>query len=136
MKSNLYKNYDEEKNQKETIKQRMNKFRSFMGIREKEIKPRKTITRESNSIRYLNKRSAFLEMYGGKCVCCGESIAEFLTIEHKLGQKGKKRESAYKAYSNATEDYNPDIYEILCYNCNCAKGKLGYCPHTKSLINY
>jgi hypothetical protein len=25
-------------------------------------------------------------------------------------------------------NYPPD-FQILCYNCNCAKGVYGYCPH-------
>lgn len=73
---------------------------------------------------------AFLEMYGGKCVCCGECNQEFLTIEHKNGQVGvKKKEKTYKAYRNAINELRPDIYEILCMNCNFSRGKFGYCPH-------
>lgn len=77
-------------------------------------------------------REAFLNMYGNKCVCCGETIYEFLTLEHKLGQKGVKRsykKSGQYAYAEAIKEYRPDLYEVLCWNCNCAKGRYGYCPH-------
>lgn len=79
-------------------------------------------------------REQFLEMYGNKCACCGETLVEFLTVEHKLGQIGiKKKEIAYDAYRKAIQEYRPDIYEIRCWNCNMSKGRYGYCPHEKSL---
>jgi hypothetical protein len=72
---------------------------------------------------------SFLEMYGRVCVCCGESGLDFLTIEHKLGQQKISRRTGLVAYRDAVKEYRPDLFEILCWNCNCAKGKLGYCPH-------
>lgn len=82
--------------------------------------------------RYNIVKSAFFEMYGSVCICCGEIIVEFLTLEHKLGQVGKKRkETSYGAYKKAIKEYNPDLYEVLCLNCNHAKGRFGYCPHEK-----
>ncbi len=75
-------------------------------------------------------RAKFLQMYGVKCACCGETMEEFLTIEHKLGQTGvRKKESASAAYRKAVQDYRPDLYEVLCMNCNHSKGVRGYCPH-------
>lgn len=74
-------------------------------------------------------RNDFLKMYGEKCRCCGESSKEFLTIEHINGQKGKKDHST-TAYRKAVLEYRSDIYEILCMNCNHAKGRYGYCPHS------
>lgn len=76
-------------------------------------------------------RREFLDMYGNRCVCCGEDTYEFLTLEHKLGQKGQKKEKPSTAYRKATLEYRPDLYEILCMNCNHAKGMRGYCPHEK-----
>lgn len=84
---------------------------------------------ERSSNQYKSKREKFIDMYGNKCVCCGESHKEFLTIEHKLGQKGKKKEYSIKSYVLAIKEYQPDIYEILCMNCNHSKGTKGYCPH-------
>lgn len=76
--------------------------------------------------RYKNQ---FLEMYGNACSCCGETIFDFLTIEHKQGQMKATRRTGLVAYRDAVKEYRPDSYEVLCWNCNCAKGKLGYCPH-------
>lgn len=74
-------------------------------------------------------KNQFLEMYGGSCSCCGESINDFLTIEHKHGQQKISRRTGLAAYRDAVQEYRPDLYEVLCWNCNCARGKLGYCPH-------
>lgn len=74
-------------------------------------------------------KNSFLAMYGTSCACCGESEKDFLTIEHKKGQEKSSRRTGLVAYRDAVKEYRPDIYEILCWNCNCAKGKLGYCPH-------
>ena len=32
-------------------------------------------------------KERIIEAYGGKCECCGESIFEFLTIDHRNGRK-------------------------------------------------
>jgi hypothetical protein len=74
-------------------------------------------------------KTTFLEMYGNACSCCGEAIYDFLTIEHKQGQEKLTRRTGLVAYRDAVKEYRPDLYEVLCWNCNCAKGKLGYCPH-------
>lgn len=74
-------------------------------------------------------KDTFLEMYGGCCTCCGEAIQDFLTIEHKQGQEKISRRTGLVAYRDAIQEYRPDLYEVLCWNCNCAKGHLGYCPH-------
>lgn len=92
--------------------------------------------KRQDTIRKYNKklREQFLDMYGRVCVCCGETHVEFLTIEHKLGQRGIKRskkETGKFAYLTAIQEYRPDLYEVLCMNCNFSKGRYGYCPHHK-----
>lgn len=75
-------------------------------------------------------KEKFLKMYGSKCTCCGELDVRFLTIEHILGQVGKKKQGSHRSYNHAIKEYRPDLYEILCYNCNCAKFRNGgICPH-------
>ena len=70
--------------------------------------------------------------YGGKCSCCGESIGEFLTLEHLNGRdKTKKRRTGKSAWIIAKREGWPDIYTVLCFNCNCAEGAFGICPHQK-----
>ena len=86
--------------------------------------------RESSKKSYKWYRDKFLELYGGACKCCGEDIKEFLTIEHINGQRGTKKQTSYAAYRDAVKNYNTEIYEILCMNCNHARGRYGNCPHT------
>jgi hypothetical protein len=82
--------------------------------------------------REIKAKAEGIAYYGGKCVCCGESIVEFLTIEHLNGHdKTKKRRTGAAAWLVAKRQGFPDIYTVLCFNCNCAKGIFGECPHSK-----
>ena len=72
--------------------------------------------------------------YGGVCQCCGEMWLEFLTIDHIDGSgrehrrqlKGKHGSSFY---SWLKSNNFPSGYRVLCFNCNCALGFFGFCPH-------
>ena len=66
-----------------------------------------------------------------KCYCCGESHEEFLTLEHPNGRAPDERLTGYKFYRWLIVNKFPYGYLVYCYNCNCAKGRLGYCPHQK-----
>lgn len=70
---------------------------------------------------------------GGKCQCCGEDIPEFLTIDHVNGGGTKNRKedgSGAKFYRKIIKEGFPDIYQILCWNCNCGRHiNGGICPH-------
>lgn len=89
--------------------------------------------RKNAKIKRDKIRESFITMYGGVCSCCNESNMGFLTIEHVLGQKGVargKRELSTNAYKNALKEYRPDVYDVLCFNCNCGKSRNGgICPH-------
>ena len=72
-----------------------------------------------------------------KCNCCGEKHIEFLTIDHidcgKLihgkNKKPNNHNSGTPFYRWLVSNNFPDGYQVLCYNCNCAKGFFGWCPH-------
>ena len=76
--------------------------------------------------------------YGGnppKCACCGESHIEFLTIDHIHG--GGRKHSKITGlgtsfYKWLRKNNFPDGFQVLCWNCNCAKGHYGYCPHDQN----
>lgn len=86
---------------------------------------------EKRNQQHRDMRSKFLFVYGGRCSCCGERRSEFLTVEHVNGQKKIKKETSYSAYSNAIKEYPSKNYDILCVNCNHARGRYGVCPHEK-----
>lgn len=86
----------------------------------------------SNKRMYRKVKKTFIEMYGNKCVCCGELEEVFLTIDHISGQVGKaKKETSYHAYRRAIEKHNPEEFRILCMNCNMAVKGGRTCPHQK-----
>src|SRR5438270_4552950 len=83
-------------------------------------------------------RQETIEAYGGKCQCCGESQWEFLSIDHING--GGRRHiinvsgdrGGWQFYRwLKRHDYPKEEYRLLCYNCNCARGRFGYCPHER-----
>jgi hypothetical protein len=81
--------------------------------------------------KYDALQNKFFEMYGNICVCCKESRMAFLTVEHKNGLQGNTRKRGSTLYKELTKEYRPDLYEVLCMNCNHARMRLGYCPHER-----
>lgn len=79
---------------------------------------------------YLRKE--VLNHYGNKCACCAEETKEFLTIDHINGGGGKHRKEINgHVYRWLKKNNFPDGFRLLCYNCNCARGFYGVCPHEK-----
>jgi hypothetical protein len=79
-------------------------------------------------------RQSVLVAYGGACVCCGCDIPEFLTIDHINGDGAKHREEGpgNRIYRWLKKNGFPkNNFQLLCFNCNCAKGIYGTCPHQK-----
>ena len=78
------------------------------------------------------------------CRCCGEkSHVDFLAIDHIAGRKemDSAPELVKLGYSSSKklevlghwiiENNFPKGFQILCHNCNMAKGFYGKCPHEK-----
>jgi len=75
------------------------------------------------------------------CVCCGIKGVDFLTIDHIEGKKEMENNVELKkiGYSSGIRGHHlhrwlvskkfPRGFQILCWNCNFAKGSLGECPH-------
>jgi hypothetical protein len=77
-------------------------------------------------------KTQVIDAYGGLCACCGESHLEFLTIDHSEndGAAHRKQVGKDRVYKDLIERGFPkDGYQVLCFNCNCARGLYGYCPH-------
>ena len=79
------------------------------------------------------------------CNCCGEnSYIEFLDVDHILGKKemdsipelvaiGYSSKLVANKLKNWLIDNDfPEGFQILCKNCNGAKGLYGVCPHEKA----
>lgn len=77
--------------------------------------------------------------YGGRCACCGESGVPFLSIDHKFGNGAEHRRdnsggarrtgSGQPFYYWIKRNNFPDFLQVLCHNCNVAKGTGEMCPH-------
>lgn len=77
-------------------------------------------------------RQQVIEAYGGACSCCGETTYEFLAIDHVNGGGSQHRKSVTSPLELCrliVREGFPDAYQLLCHNCNCAKGWYGACPH-------
>lgn len=83
---------------------------------------------------YQAVRAAVLEAYGGRCACCAEDTPQFLGVDHIFSDGAHDRKklgmSGYTLYRKLKRDnYPKDRFQLLCHNCNQAKGYYGVCPH-------
>ncbi len=78
----------------------------------------------------MKQRQLAIEKYGSKCACCGEKEYKFLGFDHIDGGGNKHRKvTKNKTVKFLIENNYPDTFQILCHNCNLAKGFYGECPH-------
>jgi len=95
---------------------------------------RKRDCRENNRNSVKRAKNQVFTILGHKCVCCGETTKEFLSLDHILGRGGKirrgKRGKGRAYWTEILKEGVPkDKYRTLCFNCNLSRGFLGYCPH-------
>ena len=84
------------------------------------------------------KLEVFKAYGGSECACCEEWRTQFLTIDHTDGNGAKHRRSLPKKYGGKAGSHfyrwlrdqgYPKGYQVLCFNCNFAKGHFEECPH-------
>lgn len=66
------------------------------------------------------------------CACCGESVMEFLSLDHIDGGGAASRlvhGSSYRYYAMLKRKGYPEGYRVLCHNCNQATSWGRTCPH-------
>lgn len=88
--------------------------------------------RQRNRARLQRIKREVLAHYGnGRCACCGEERIEFLTIDHVHGGGTRHREKLRIGNMCAWLKQNnfPEGFQVLCMNCNFAKGRFDRCPH-------
>lgn len=80
------------------------------------------------------RKLRLLKEFGWKCQCCGEAMPQFLSLDHIKGKAsmGEARElpSIYSYLNAVKKGFPKEEYQLLCMNCNFAKGHFGSCPHT------
>ena len=89
--------------------------------------------RVKDATRHL--RMEVLLAYGAQCKCCGESRYEFLAFDHVNddGNEHRKVVSAHNLPRWLKRNNYPSGFQVLCHNCNGAKGAYGACPHVMEL---
>lgn len=88
--------------------------------------------REQANERRRQHRREMLEAYGGCCACCGETAWQFLALDHIDGggtQDRRGRASDKLVAELRRAGWPRDHHQLLCHNCNLAKGFYGSCPH-------
>ena len=100
---------------------------------------RKHVGRQSSEKTHImiwhdNLRRETLTAYRGKCVCCGESHADILTIDHVNNDGNDHRRqvgtgSAFYSWLRKQGFPQDGRFQVLCFNCNRAKYYYGVCPH-------
>ena len=81
-------------------------------------------------------RQGIIAHYGRACQCCGEKKILFLQLDLVRNDGASHRRqingNTYQLYRWIITNGYPDTFQILCANCNWAKGIYGYCPHKKA----
>jgi len=94
------------------------------------------------------RRDAFNAYGGPQCACCGTLVDEFLTLDHIDGGGAAHRATlrgsmqkprtdgggGVKLYAWLKRMGYPPGFQVLCMNCNFAKGKYGVCPHQRANV--
>jgi hypothetical protein len=83
-------------------------------------------------------RIRVIQHYGGRCFCCGEDMLDFLAIDHKNNDGAQHRREMNLSGSGSMylwiiRNHFPDMFQVLCHNCNMAKAFYGICPHSLSI---
>ena len=76
-------------------------------------------------------RNRVLDYLGSACSCCGESIRQFLNIDHANGDGSheRKRTHVRRMHEQILAGLRPDL-RLLCWNCNLGRElNGGTCPH-------
>lgn len=135
------------KGRKQTREELLIKWKEYYQKNKGKIKERDKKYREKNKEHIKKQKKEYgiisrayikkqvFDHYGWSCKCCGEDTKEFLTIDHINGGGTKHRKEikgwATHFYRWLVKNNFPKGYQVLCMNCNFAKGHFGICPHMR-----
>lgn len=107
------------------------------------LKPKQYNDGLTNQMRHQKRlRENALVAYGGQCACCGETEVAFLVIDHINNDGAAHRREirpatngrdggGYTTYRWLRDHHFPSGFQVLCANCNMAKGRADGCPHLR-----
>lgn len=92
---------------------------------------RKKRSREGNQQQRLTVLRFYSKSEEPLCACCSETHIEFLAIDHVNGGGYQHRKSLGNGHLWAwfIKSGFPQGFQVLCHNCNMAKGFYSACPH-------
>jgi len=109
------------------------------------LAPKAVIKNREYNFRCLSlkqqRKQRVMNHYGGRCLCCGESCLDFLTIDHiqengaehrrRIAPNHRGKGPGGDLFYRWLENNNyPVGFQVLCYNCNIGKHRNdGICPH-------
>jgi hypothetical protein len=98
------------------------------------LTPDQTVRRKNYWVK--RKLEVFNAYNGPICTCCGETNLECLSIDHINNDGAKHRKEINgdprdnrNLYIWLRNHGFPPGFQVLCMNCNFAKGHFGECPH-------
>ena len=107
----------------------------ILAYRKKGDLKRKDQKRDYDRLKHVKEKKLVIEHYGGCCACCGITQYKFLSVDHINGGGTKHRKEISHHINHWLIRNNfPEGYRVLCYNCNCARGFFGYCPHQEKPV--
>ncbi len=128
-----YQHKNREKINKKNKEWKINNKERVLEIQRNWYLLNKKRSSEIHKISNLKLRIAVLNAYSNndpKCACCGEKEIAFLAIDHINGGGNKHVKSIKGKFYNWLKKNNyPKGFQVLCHNCNMAKGFYGKCPH-------
>jgi 5-methylcytosine-specific restriction endonuclease McrA len=75
---------------------------------------------------HVRRREWILAKYGGRCACCGSPYD--LEIDHIVPWDGTTPRRGNNLVKWIVNNNFPDMFQLLCSNCNTAKGRGKECP--------
>ena len=115
----------------------------YQAAAAKKVRSKYTPEKRQKAVEYRRTwnaklRSDVLEAYGDECACCGENEPKFLSIDHPNNDGAEHRRrigvnSGFHFYLWLRREGFPEGFQVLCHNCNQAKGSYGQCPHEEAV---
>jgi hypothetical protein len=85
---------------------------------------------------YTARRKLVVEMYGGRCVCCGEDDPMLLDLDHVYGRGNLDRGLGIDVLQDAIERFREGKYRLLCAYCHRTISRRGRCePRTQHVTH-
>lgn len=123
---------------KQWAKDNPERMRELGNNWDKKNQAKRTLWKRERHPSYAGKlRMETFTAYGNgkpECVCCGETILVFLTIDHINGRtehdKNNQHRRGWMGYQYLRARDFPPGYQTLCWNCNSGRQlNNGVCPH-------